>query len=93
MEVVEEFRRMFEFRRGNPRGLFVGAFVTEPPYEVQELAPPTFVDLRVEDLRHLVLRFAVNLHGRRRRLYASRDGVGDRRLELRDVVDGVNSAH
>ena len=51
------------------------------------------VNLGVEDLRDLELRFTINFHRWRRRLYLVRYGIGYGQFELGDMEDGVNGAH
>ena len=94
VEVRYEFLCVPELRGKYPRGLFVGAFISGPSDQVQELAGPTSsVDLGVENLGDLVLWFAVNFNGRRRCLDTSGNGVRSSRLQLRDVKNRMDGTH
>ena len=65
MEVRYEFLCVPELRGKYPRGLFVGAFISGPSDQVQELAGPTSpVDLRVENLRDSYSGLPSTLMGR-----------------------------
>ena len=94
VEVRYEFLCVPELRGKYPRGLFVGAFISGPSDQVQELAGPTSpVDLRVENLGDLVLWFTVDFDGRRRCLDTSGDGVRSSGLQLRDMENRMNGTH
>ena len=94
MEVRYEFLGVSKFGGEDPRSFLVGAFVTGPADQVQKLAGPTSpVDLGVEDLGDLVLRFTVDFDGRRRCLDASGDGVRCSGFQLRDVKDRMDGSH
>jgi len=51
------------------------------------------VNLGVEDLRDLELRFTIHFDQWRRQLYPVWYGVGYGQFKLGDVEDGVNGAH
>jgi len=51
------------------------------------------VNLGVEDLRDLELRFTIHFDRWQRRLYLVRYGVGYGRFKLGDMEDGVNGTH
>ena len=94
VEVRYEFLCVPELRGKYPRGLFVGAFISGPSDQVQELAGPTSpVDLRVENLGDLVLWFTVDFDGWRRCLDTSGDGVRSSGLQLRDMENRMNGTH
>lgn len=93
MEVSDEVGGMLQISGADPTELFGGAFVPVPAYIVAQrgglIAP---VDLAVEDVGDLVLFLVVDDDGRRRFLNAPGELVGDVRLELRDVENGVDCA-
>ena len=94
VEVRYEFLCVPELRGKYPRGLFVGAFISGPSDQVQELAGPTSpVDLGVENLGDLVLWFTVDFDGWRRCLDTSGDGVRSSGLQLRDMENRMNGTH
>ena len=94
MEVCYELLGMSELCCEDPRGLFVGAFVSGPVDQIEELAGPTSpINLGVEDFEDFVLRFAVNLDRWWRCLDASRDGVQSHRFQLRDLKYQMDGAH
>ena len=94
VEVRHEFLGVSKFGGEDPRSFLVGAFVAGPADQVQKLAGPTSpVDLGVEDLGDLVLRFTVDFDGWRRRLNTSGDGVRSSGFQLRDVENWMDGTH
>ena len=94
MEVRYEFLGVSKFGGEDPRSFLVGAFVAGPADQVQKLAGPTPpVDLGVEDLGDLVLRFSVDFDGRRWCLDASGDGIRCSGFQLRDVENRMDGSH
>jgi len=63
-------------------------------YQVQEFAHfAAVVNLGIEDLGDLELRFTINFHRWWRRLYPVWYGIGYGRFKLGDVEDWVNCMH
>ena len=94
MEVRHELLRVSELRSENPGRLLVRAFVARPSDQIEELTGATpSVYLGVQNLRDLILRFAVHLDRRWRRLSPTGNGVQSCGLQLRNVEDRVHGAH
>jgi len=75
LEIRDEFWGVPKFRRKDPCGLFVGAFVPGPTDQVQKFAlMMTIIHLGVQHLSDLKLRLIVHIDRRQGRL----DPVGDR---------------
>ena len=85
---------MSKFGGEYPRSLFVGAFITSPLDQVQEFASATpVVDLGVQNLGDLKLRFTIDNDQGQWWLNLAGYGVRWCEFELRDVVDRVYGTH
>src|SRR5271168_2631062 len=91
MEVGNKVCSMLEFNSGEPRKLFIGVFITKPTNKVKQFARTSTVYLRVQDFRDFVFEFTLNFNRWRRRLYAMRNFVRNRRLKHGNMKDGVNT--
>jgi hypothetical protein len=83
-----------EFGRGEPVGFFLGALVTVPAYQIEQLAlaEPSVI-FGFEDFGNLVLDVPVDFNRGWGRLLASGEGIGCSGLDLGDVEHRVNRAH
>ena len=75
MEVGNGFRGVFEFHGRDPRGFFIGSFISSPFDEVLQLAFVLLVELGVEDFGDLIFGFAVDIDQRQRWLDTIGNGI------------------
>jgi hypothetical protein len=83
-----------KLRCQKPRGLFSSSFVTGPSDFIKKLAKSlAFIDLGVENLYNLILKFTVNFDRRRRRLDPVWNCVWRMRFQHRNMINWVDSTH
>ena len=93
VEVGDEFRSVRELRCQEPRGFFIGTFVTGPLNQVLEFAFASFVYLGVKDRGYFVFRFPINDDRRVRDGVPTREGIRSCGLNHGDMENWVDRTH